>query len=180
MPVIGEVTGTLRARDVREALDYELLPKDIEGARQAETPGQDRPSSVSCRGEGRRLHGRVGATQTPARRARIIRETARAPASRQFFDCSASWWSRVGTRDTIDETPAQMPRAFREFQARYDQPYFEYSRIHLGNDARLDRGRCGLRLGEHARRSHLRRDQLHLLLVCFPPGGGSARRRDWL
>jgi RNA polymerase sigma-70 factor (ECF subfamily) len=36
---------------------------------------------------------------------------------------------------TIDETPAQMPRAFWEFHARYDQPYFEYSRIHLGNDA---------------------------------------------
>lgn len=36
---------------------------------------------------------------------------------------------------TIRDLCAQMPPAFWEFHARYDQPYYEYSRIHLGNDA---------------------------------------------
>ncbi|MFD7234930.1 hypothetical protein ACFWAT_06430 [Streptomyces syringium] len=33
LAVFNEATGPLRARDVCEALDYELLPKNIEGTR---------------------------------------------------------------------------------------------------------------------------------------------------
>ncbi|MFD5878350.1 hypothetical protein ACWGQT_05430 [Streptomyces yangpuensis] len=37
--VFNDATGPLRARDVCEALDHELLPKNIEGTpRQTETP----------------------------------------------------------------------------------------------------------------------------------------------
>lgn len=41
LAVFNETTGSLRARGVCEALDHELLPRNIEGTRdQAETPGQ--------------------------------------------------------------------------------------------------------------------------------------------
>ncbi|MET8518410.1 hypothetical protein [Streptomyces sp. NPDC005077] len=54
LAVLNEATGPLRARDVCEALDHELLPKNIEGTpRQAETPGQARHPQ---RGRRRQLH----------------------------------------------------------------------------------------------------------------------------
>ncbi|MGW1716866.1 RNA polymerase sigma factor [Streptomyces sp. GQFP] len=35
---------------------------------------------------------------------------------------------------TIRQPGARTPASFWDFHARYDQPYYEYSRIHLGND----------------------------------------------